>query len=320
MKLCMMFAVAYLMTFATWGKEIVGFVGSVVDGDTIWIRDLYGQYKVRLAGIDAPELKQAFGKESASQLNFLVGSKEVRVVYTSTDREGRIIGVVYLGNVDINLHLLRNGYAWHYKQYNNSRHYAEAEAMARREGRGLWRDQHPVAPWEFRSGGGAEQNSEWQYRAKYIDYRMPNFKKDTYGGFVQTSSVEKQYRRSLNEVKERDTRTWGDFISSGEGRLYLAKKRLEKTMRLRENGGRDPLIRMSEYERGQYYYNLGRRYEMGEDVGRGIGGFDAVYYYRRAVDETKRKNVDAINALRRLEKWDYILDMYEDNRMTTNIP
>ena len=90
-------------------------------------------------------------------------------------------------------------------------------------------------------------------------------------------------------------------------------------MRLQANQRRDPLLRMSEYERGQYYYNLGRRHEMGEVVGdeRLRNYFDAVYYYRRAVDETKRNNTDAINALRRLGKWaqwNCMLDMfmYED--------
>lgn len=304
MKLHLMFAVACIMIFPTLGKEIVGFVGSVIDGDTIQIHDFYGQYKVRLAGIDAPELTQAFGNEAASQLEFLIGSKEVRVEYTSTDRDGRILGIVYLGNADINHYLLRNGYAWHYKQYNNSKHYADAEALARSERIGLWMDASPIPPWEFRAGRKRKQQNSEYNAAQYVDYnRKPIFSKSTYGGFVQTSAEEKAYNRDKVWIDEKEAKIWGDFLISSEGQYYLSEKRMEKMVRKSKNGGKDPLCRMSEHERGQYYYNLGRRLESGEKY-EGFGfGYDAVYFYRRAVEETKRKNGDAINALRRLGKW-----------------
>ena len=67
-------------------REIVGVVGRVLDGATIWVTD--GQkvrHKIRLYGIEAPKAKTAFGGESAARLQDLVGGKLVRVTYAARD-------------------------------------------------------------------------------------------------------------------------------------------------------------------------------------------------------------------------------------------
>lgn len=130
--------------------RISGFVTSVRDGDTICVKEGKLKHEVRLRRIDAPETSQPFGIEAASRLKSLIYGMRVLVEYSETDQYGRIIGTVYLQDTDINLLMVRSGFAWHYKQYDDAQSYAEAEAEAKSERRGLWMDETPVPPWEFR--------------------------------------------------------------------------------------------------------------------------------------------------------------------------
>lgn len=69
---------------------------------------------------------------------------------TAKDRNGRILGHVHAGGDHVNLSMVRNGYAWHFKRYSKDKDLADAETEAREAGRGLWGDPEPLAPWEFR--------------------------------------------------------------------------------------------------------------------------------------------------------------------------
>ncbi|WP_232428956.1 thermonuclease family protein [Aromatoleum toluclasticum] len=134
-----------------------GRVVGVTDGDTLTVLDHdYIQHKVRLSGIDAPEKSQPFGQVSRQHLASLVFGKTVTVDAYKEDRYGRTIGKVLLDGMDANLAQVRAGLAWHYKQYEREqeaedrRTYASTESEARDERRGLWKDPHAMAPWEFR--------------------------------------------------------------------------------------------------------------------------------------------------------------------------
>lgn len=136
---------------------IQGRVVGVADGDTITVLDdNKQQHRIRFKGIDAPESKQAFGNVSKAALSDLVYRKQVTVMWTEKDRYGRVLGTVMLDGTDINLRMISQGNAWHYKQYASSQSakdraaYASAEAAARSAGKGLWRDADPVPPWDFR--------------------------------------------------------------------------------------------------------------------------------------------------------------------------
>ena len=99
----------------------------VADGDTVTI--LSGgsaQHKIRLYGIDAPESHQAFGQKSKERLAHYVSGKDVAVKWKSKDKYGRILGTVWLGSTDINLQMLRDGFAWHYKRFDSNPVYAAA--------------------------------------------------------------------------------------------------------------------------------------------------------------------------------------------------
>lgn len=128
---------------------ISGVVKRVIDGDTILLEGR----KIRLRGIDAPETDQPFGRKAAVFLNSLICGKRVRVEYSETykyDKNDRILGTVYFQENDINLAMIRHGFAWHYKQYDDTQLYADAEDEARTARKGLWMDSIPIPPWDHR--------------------------------------------------------------------------------------------------------------------------------------------------------------------------
>lgn len=140
-----------------WAEMLQGRVVGVADGDTITVLDAdKTQHKIRLAGIDAPEKKQPYGQRSKQHLSDLVYGQTVAVDWQKRDRYGRIIGKVWRGQTDVCLSQLHAGMAWHYKQYNKDLpradrlSYAVAEQAARNDGTGLWQENGPVAPWDFR--------------------------------------------------------------------------------------------------------------------------------------------------------------------------
>lgn len=139
------------LLFPLHAEEIRGKVVHIADGDTITVLDANKtQHKIRLEGIDAPEHHQAFGTKSKERIAEKVAGKEVVVIWKSKDRYGRILGDVYLGDRHINLEMVQDGMAWHYKQYSKSKELAEAEDEARREKKGLWVDKNPMPPRDFR--------------------------------------------------------------------------------------------------------------------------------------------------------------------------
>ena len=76
-------------------ETITGRVVGVADGDTITVLDSDNvQHKIRLAGIDAPEKKQAFGTRSKESMSDLAFGKALDVETSKRDRYGRQIGKV----------------------------------------------------------------------------------------------------------------------------------------------------------------------------------------------------------------------------------
>ena len=129
--------------FALSGKVV-----SIHDGDTITVLQGKRQIKVRLFGIDAPELKQPYGKKSKQFLVNLIAGKVVEVEENGKDRYKRTIGTIYLNGKDINAQMVANGYAWVYRKF--SKKYTPQESKAKSQKLGLWRDKEPTPPWEWR--------------------------------------------------------------------------------------------------------------------------------------------------------------------------
>jgi micrococcal nuclease len=124
---------------------------SIIDGDTIHVLVADKQdVKIRLSGIDAPEQQQPFSKQSEQALSDKILGQTVEVKAHDTDRYGRTVADVFLGDRWINLEMVADGWSWHYVAYSSDRRLAEAEQKARKKKAGLWADRNPVPPWKFR--------------------------------------------------------------------------------------------------------------------------------------------------------------------------
>ena len=132
-----------LLLFALSGKVV-----SIHDGDTITVLQGKQQIKVRLFGIDAPELKQPYGKKSKQFLANLIAGEVVEIDENGKDKYKRTIGTVYLNGTDINAQMVLNGYAWAYVKY--SKMYVDHERLAREKKLGLWQSSNPTPPWVWR--------------------------------------------------------------------------------------------------------------------------------------------------------------------------
>lgn len=120
----------------------------ISDGDTITILQNKTQIKVRLYGIDAPELKQPYGKKSKQFLANLIVGEVVEVDENGKDRYKRTLGIIRYKDQDINAQMVLNGYAWAYVKY--SKIYVDQEKLAREKKRGLWQSSDPTPPWQWR--------------------------------------------------------------------------------------------------------------------------------------------------------------------------
>ncbi|EAL8904441.1 thermonuclease [Campylobacter upsaliensis] len=138
-------------------KELIGKVSRVIDGDTIELlaktskENPYNhitKLKIRLYGIDAPELKQAYGKEAKEYLSALVLKQEVGLIIENKDKYERIVGTIFLKGKDINKEMVKNGYAHAYESF--SKKYLAEQADAKMFKLGLWQDERAVKPSEFR--------------------------------------------------------------------------------------------------------------------------------------------------------------------------
>jgi len=140
----LIFFLVALNSFALEGRVV-----RVADGDTLTVQTVRKQrIKIRLSGIDAPEYKQAYGKQSGQELRKKVSGRRVRVLEHGKDRYGRTLGDIYLDERWINLEMVQEGWAWHYKTYSKDKRLARAEREARKARRGLWVEANPVSPWE----------------------------------------------------------------------------------------------------------------------------------------------------------------------------
>jgi endonuclease YncB( thermonuclease family) len=129
-----------------------GTVIKIIDGDTFdLLTTEKNTIRVRMNGIDCPERKQDFYKASKDALAKYIFKKEVNLLTTGRDRNRRTIAVVYCNEKNINLAMIQDGFAWHYKKYSTDSSFAKAEKRARIAKRGLWKMNNPVAPWQFRS-------------------------------------------------------------------------------------------------------------------------------------------------------------------------
>ena len=129
-----------------------GVVVGIVDGDTADVRLQSGMIRVRLHAVDAPERDQPHGAASKQALSQLAYGKNVNVEPIEQDRYDRLVARLWLGDLDVNEEMVKQGAAWVYRRYADDPAYCTHEKTARDLKRGLWalpRDQR-AAPWEWR--------------------------------------------------------------------------------------------------------------------------------------------------------------------------
>ena len=143
------------------GRTLNGKVVRVKDGDTVVIAPVLGGqfFTCRLYGIDTPEIPhrgkpgQPYGYEAKDFLKSLILGRVVTVKTTGRKTYGREICHITLNGKDINLEMVKKGYAWAYRRYLRrpyASEYIEAENEAREKRLGLWKQRNPTPPWVFR--------------------------------------------------------------------------------------------------------------------------------------------------------------------------
>lgn len=135
-------------------QSFSGRVVQVHDGDTIRVRDSQGRsHRVRIFAIDAPEIGQPAGDLARQALRDWLRGETVEVRPTGAVSYGRRIARVYAeGDVLVGLEMVRDGWAWHYRDFDDSSEFRHAESDAREQGIGLWGFPNPIAPWDWRRG------------------------------------------------------------------------------------------------------------------------------------------------------------------------
>lgn len=132
------------------GEEFNAKVIAVLDGDTIMVLRDGAKVKIRMANIDAPEKDQAFGMESRQSLLDMVQKKQVFIQSQAIDQYGRMVATVSINGRNINEEQVKHGMAWEYSHFHSDRGYIALQNEAQQTRRGLWAQNSPMAPWEWR--------------------------------------------------------------------------------------------------------------------------------------------------------------------------
>lgn len=123
----------------------------VHDGDTVTCIDEANKpQKIRLVGIDSPELNQPFGREASNALRHKLAGGRVRVEGDARDQHGRLLGTLWVDDRNINRELVADGWAWVFGGFNPDPDLLDAETAARTARRGLWSDPRAQAPSDWR--------------------------------------------------------------------------------------------------------------------------------------------------------------------------
>jgi endonuclease YncB( thermonuclease family) len=114
------------------------------------VDSLRREFVIRLSAIDAPEISQVYGQEAQKALRALVLKKPVVVRGYDLDKYGRILADVEVGGVDVGVHLVGRGLAWHAAHFADDETLSDHQKLAQLLKLGLWQDAKPCPPWQWR--------------------------------------------------------------------------------------------------------------------------------------------------------------------------
>jgi endonuclease YncB( thermonuclease family) len=152
-------------------RELLSWSGEcleIIDGDTLLVKHGGHNHKIWLKGIESPELEQAYGAEAKKLAVERALGQEVKVSVVEIDTQGRAIAEVFLGDGrSLNALMLEEGLAWWCKDHSDDlNNLEELEQEARMARRGLWQDEAPLPPWEWRDnhseGASTAPNSAFE--------------------------------------------------------------------------------------------------------------------------------------------------------------
>ena len=142
----------FFYNFSTFAQEIIRGQAKIIDGDTVHI----GKNKIRLHGIDAPEINQTCiidgelwncGIESKMALKKLISKKEINCEILDVDRYKRYVSECLVNNININKYMVQSGWAIAYRYYSIK--FVEDEEIAKKQKLGIWKGTF-IEPYLFR--------------------------------------------------------------------------------------------------------------------------------------------------------------------------
>ena len=135
-------------------NSITSKVIGIKDGDTIEILHEGKPLIIRFAHVDCPEIRkgQPFGTAAKKFTSDLCFGRMITVLHEGKyDRYKRLIAVIINEkNENVNKELVRAGLAWHFKKYSTDESYDKLEKIARLDRKGLWVENNPTPPWDWR--------------------------------------------------------------------------------------------------------------------------------------------------------------------------
>ena len=142
----------FILSFLLQQNEFTAQTTTVEDGDSFEvITPDKKKIMIRLFGVDCPEDGQGFGSKAKLFVEAMCKGKNLKIVKNTVDPKGRLVADVYLPDgKSIAKELIKAGYGWHYKQYSDDKELDKLEQEARKAKKGLWVDNNPVPPWEYR--------------------------------------------------------------------------------------------------------------------------------------------------------------------------
>jgi endonuclease YncB( thermonuclease family) len=130
-----------------------GKVLHIEDGDSGTLLYRGRNVEFRLYGIDAPELKQNYGKRARTRFAKMMCGKTVEFDILDHDRYGRRVVLTFIDGKCVNEELVKAGHAWVYTHYCRDvrcEKWVKLQELAKKKGIGLWAGRDPLPPWEYR--------------------------------------------------------------------------------------------------------------------------------------------------------------------------
>ena len=238
--------------------SLSGKVIEVQSGDVISVFNLNRAVRVKLLGIDAPEVNQAFGDVARKHLSDLIYDKTVSVEYSGISADHSVAGRVLLDSRDVGAQMIRDGVAWfdpgsvNQLSATDREVYRQSEQAARNERRGLWQDENPVAPWEFVRGIALPKNPTAQLNsnvpptktsAKPPVAELTNLSLMGWGG--SSAGREEVNPEGFARASSATPKTWQEFRPAGEDfSIFMPDQGFQKTVQ--ENAG-DEMVDVHSY-------------------------------------------------------------------------